>query len=616
MSKTFGVKLFFVCLPFVLVILGVTYILSEQYYLHVIADENVTTHRLTQAGLQSELLRYEPIASLIADRDDVIELLSRPNNGRLADTLNEEFKQISHSTGASDIYLLDRNGEAIATSNFDQSYSFMNKTYEFRPYFIEASKGQNATFFALGTQSLKRGYYYSAPVFSPARNIIGVITVKVSVDSIEENWRGGHHDVLVIDKHGIVFMSTREDWRFKSINPLSDLAIKEINASRQYPIDQLGQLYAKFSSSPVTNTELLEMATSINRNQTSTRYITHQGNMPDAGWVLYVITKTDGSKTFALTVVLLTLLGLTLIGIIAGIIWYRRIQLLTSIELQQGIQHELEERVAERTAALRHANQSLVAEVEERTLAEKRLRETQRELVQAGKLAALGQMAASLSHEINQPLAAIRAYAVNANAFMDVGKIEQANDNIGHIETMAARMGKLIGHLKNFARKPKLTVSVVDLEAVFTAVETIVTSKLNNHNATLSIELGDKPHFVKGGLVRLQQVFVNLISNALDAMQGVDEPKIEVSVKSIQNGMVSIAFRDYGSGVDDEIVDKIFDPFFTTKDVNEGLGLGLSISYNIIQDFGGELEFEEHKDGGMIFTVNLQKGAEEQLVGE
>ena len=302
--------------------------------------------------------------------------------------------------------------------------------------------------------------------------------------------------------------------------------------------------------------------------------------------------------------------------LIVGLILYRRAKLIENIETQQHVQQELELRVEQRTQDLKSANENLKLEVQERTHAEQRLRQTQRELVQAGKLAALGKMAASLSHEINQPLAAIRAYAGNANTFIERGNVKQAGENLGHIETMADRMSGLIGHLKNFARKPKEVVGEADLNAVLLAVETIMSPELKNNNATLAFSSGTKPVLVRGGLVRLQQVFVNLINNALNAMSDQDAPHIEVTIDNDAENHVLVTVRDFGDGIDPALIEKIFDPFFTTKEVNEGLGLGLSISYNNIQDCGGELSCANHPEKGAVFTVKLENAASTQLAAE
>ncbi|MEM1131032.1 MAG: ATP-binding protein, partial [Pseudomonadota bacterium] len=258
-----------------------------------------------------------------------------------------------------------------------------------------------------------------------------------------------------------------------------------------------------------------------------------------------------------------------------------------------------------RTADLNDANRQLLAEVQERRMAETRLRETQTELIQAGKLAALGQMSAALSHEFNQPLAAVKSYSENAAAFLDRNKLPQARENMGRISDMADRMAEISRHLRNFARRPQEQVGAIPLNAALDDALALMESRLGRENATLIDDIPDGEVQVIGGRVRLQQVIVNLLSNALDAMADQAEKRIDLSVEEDAQE-VRVVVRDRGPGLGPDVLEKAFDPFFTTKGPGKGLGLGLSISFNIIRDFGGRLEAANHPEGGAVFTIVLR----------
>lgn len=607
-------KFILIIVSIALPLLWLSFVISEGYFLRETAKNNQQTLRLVVSGLRGSLLRYEPIPSLIAEKKDIVSLLSNDLRRPLPQSLNQELKQIAKDVGASDIYVMDEKGHTVIANNYDQEASFIGKNFAYRPYFTDAMAGERASFFALGTTSLKRGFYFSAPVKASGR-VVGVVALKITLEGIEKNWKGTTSEIVATDKYGVVFMSSREDWLFKSLAPLSEDALLEITESKQYPLDELGALNAEITDSTLDGISRVTITEEEAGLQTSVTYVGAENLMQEAGWNLRVLTPQAEATTRAYTVAAFTLLAILFAASLTAMIFWRRAQLVKNMNLQRIAQEQLELRVSERTNDLNEANKKLKSEVSERTQAEEQLRVTQNELVQAGKLAALGQMSAALSHELNQPLAAVKSYADNAKAYLKRNNLAQAEENIGHIAQMADRMAELGAHLRNFARKPKKVVDVVDLETVLTAVDQIMSARIRETSAVLNIAKPDQQVFVKGGLVRLQQVLVNLVNNALDSMAGTQSPVVDVSME-IEENKIQIKVRDYGSGIKEEDMNAIFDPFFTTKGVNEGLGLGLSISYNIIQDFGGSLTAENHKEGGAVFSLQLVRVIEERRAAE
>lgn len=597
-------KIIIACLIIVLGFMGVLWFAfasAQHYFTAKIVMENERILRLATSGLQGSLQRYEPIPTLLAEKPDIISLIGNEQSLLLRAKVNEKLKQISEDIGASDIYVMDMSGETLAASNFDKELSFVGQNFSYRPYFVGAMSGKPTTYFALGTTSGIRGFYFASPVQLGER-IAGVVAVKIGLQDIENNWQGSQTEIFTADNHGVVFMASRKDWLFKSLGPLPAEALEEIAQDKRYPVEKLSDLNFTVSDSGVDNSEIL----TINVDGSRVSYIENSSFMPVAGWTLYVLTPQEQARRAAYSFVGVTLLALLLLVLMTGFILNRRAQMIRNLQLQRKTQDELEFRVKERTDDLNQANKRLRQEVRERTQTEEQLRLTQRELVQAGKLAALGQMSAALSHELNQPLAAIKAYAENAIAYLNRDNVAQAGENIGHIALMADRMAELGGHLRNFARKPKNAIDTVDLRSILDVVQQIMSARVKNERATIHIDYPDEVLMVNGGQVRLQQVFVNLINNGLDAMKGKTNPGIDVIVTyNLDEVMVDV--RDYGGGVVVQDVDRIFDPFFTTKGVNEGLGLGLSISYNIVQDFGGTLKVKNHPDGGAVFQLILKR---------
>ena len=233
------------------------------------------------------------------------------------------------------------------------------------------------------------------------------------------------------------------------------------------------------------------------------------------------------------------------------------------------------------------------------------LSETQAELVQAAKLAALGQLTAGISHEINQPLAAIRHYARNAGLLIDKGRHSEAQDNLGKISELLEKTNRITGSLRDLARKPQRDLRSTDVVSAFDDVLTLLERRISEHTIEVSVQIDDSCRHVFAGRVRLEQVILNLINNAIDAMIDAPVRRLIISAHTKDN-WIELRIRDTGMGMDDEHLEKIFDPFFTTKEVGEGLGLGLSVSYNIIKDFGGTMRVVSSVGDGTTFWLRLK----------
>ncbi|MES9881476.1 MAG: ATP-binding protein [Sedimenticola sp.] len=233
------------------------------------------------------------------------------------------------------------------------------------------------------------------------------------------------------------------------------------------------------------------------------------------------------------------------------------------------------------------------------------LRETQYELVQAAKLAALGQLIAGISHEINQPLTAIMHYARNTGILAQKGKVEDAQNNLKKIYELTERAIRIINSLHSQARKPRGNLRPIDLKGVLDNVLVLYERRLREMDAIISMEINESCRYVQAGQVRLEQVVMNLVGNALDAMKESSRRLLEISSHG-KEGMIELRVRDSGCGISADEIGKVFDPFYTTKEVGEGLGLGLSISYNIISGFGGTMRVDSQPGEGTTFRIHLK----------
>lgn len=562
-------------------------------------ERGSSTLTLAASSLSGLLSRFERLPGLLAEQPPLHALLRHPDDPAYVDAANRHLRDNAERSGASVIYVMNSDGVTLASSNHDQPTSFIGGNFSFRPYFQEAMAGGLGRFYALGTTSNKRGYYFGAPV-DIGRERLGVVVIKIDLDQIERAWAYDDLRIIVTDTEGIVFLSYRSDWLFHTFGTLDPALLARTRETRRYADAEIGEIDHSRDMVPGGHMVLRTEAFDGGREE----FMALSTYMPRAGWTMQVLLPTAGAYQQALTLVSTGGLALGLLGLAAFSLWQRRRQLSERLAVQQAAAAELEARVAQRTSELEQANIALRDEVAERRMAEDRLRQTQAELVQAGKLAALGQMSAALSHEFNQPLAAARNYAENAAAYLDRNRIEDVRDTIGQVLGMIDRMTRISRHLRNFARKPNEQLRPVSLTEAVNGARDVLAWRLDKAGITLDIDLGDPVPVVTGGLVRLQQVLVNLLSNAIDAIEGSENRLLHLRAARLGD-LVEITLRDHGPGVPDALQGRIFDPFFSTKEVGKGLGLGLSITYNIVRDFGGSLSVVNHPKGGAVFTLVL-----------
>ncbi|WP_209427261.1 ATP-binding protein [Pararhodobacter sp. SW119] len=563
-----------------------------------LSQRGESTLNLAVAVLRGQLERYRRLPGLIAQQPQLRRILADPRDPDTVQATNAFLQATNRLLQSSDIYVMGLDGTTLAASNFDAPHSFVGGNFAFRPYFQDALTRGEGRFFALGTTSLVRGYYFGAPVRDQDA-IAGVVVFKVDLDAIEESWRGSDYEVIVTDPEGIVFMSSHPDWTYAATLPLTAERRARTEATRRYADTDLRALALARHDGP---------GGMPHWRIDGQDYMVLSQPMPEADWTVHVLTATAGATVQAATRVAVAALLAGLAVLAAVILLQRRARMTERLALQAEAQAELERRVTARTTELASVNRQLEAEVAERRAAETRLRATQDELIQAGKLAALGQMSAALSHEFNQPLGAARNYAENAQLLMDRGRIAEARGNIDRIFDLIERMGAIARHLRNFARKPNARLSDVPLAEAVAAVQELLGWRLAAERVTLQVDLGAAPPVLRAGPVRLQQVLVNILTNAMDAMDAAaqkdtaTERRITLTARRDgANAVIRIA--DTGAGIAPALIPRIFDPFFSTKGPGKGLGLGLSISYNIVHDFGGTLTADNAPEGGAVFVL-------------
>ena len=557
------------------------------------------TLRLALATLRNELGRYETLPRVLAGNPLFSALLPEPRSEPLAGRANGYLERLAQITGASDIYLLDSSGLTLAASNWNTDVSFVGQNFSYRPYFRGAMAGGLGRYYALGTTSGRRGYYFAYPV-ERDDGIVGALVVKVDVAVVEQSWAEGPDEVLVSDESDVLFMATRPEWMFHTLRRLSTEELSRIARDQQYPLAEIEPLQVVAREPLPHEAERLRVALP-GETGAPREFLAQSLPMAETGWNVHVLADTAPVHAQVRTVSVAVGLGMLLLLLAFAWASQRRVMLRQRLAEQDATQRLLEHRVRERTAELEH-------EIAEHSAAEAELRRTQGELIQASKLSALGQMSAGISHELNQPLAAIRSFADNALVLFERGRSEDARENLSRISQLTERMARIIRNLRTFARKEGEDVIAVSLSAVIEDSLALLERRIAQEGVTVERSLPDHEVWAYGGPVRLQQVVLNVVGNAIDAMQDNDSRHLRIGLAE-DDTEVTLSVRDSGTGIAPEVMGDLFVPFFTTKEVNEGLGLGLSISYGIVRGFGGSISASNSVEGGAEFHIRLRRAA-------
>nr|WP_232448018.1 ATP-binding protein [Burkholderia ubonensis] len=581
----------------------------------------VRVDRTTNA-LKSTLDRYESLPYLLGSHPYVQELLAEPKRADYAARANRYLEDLNQHAHATVTYLVGADGLCVAASNWRAPDSFIGIEYRFRPYFIDAMNGRVGRFFGIGTISRDPGYYISQPVWRDGR-IVGVVVVKLNLE-----WFQGadaSEPLVVADDHGVVFLSSVPAWKYHTLKPLAGPVAASIFETRQYAQQPVTPL-------PLRVEQVLDRDAQIVRlgpGRRAPRYLATQRRIGEPDWLLVTLAPLAPVDADARNATIVTGFGFVSIALLAFYWRMRRARVREMIRgraLLQQAYAELNRRVEERTADLSEANAQLQKEVGERIRAEQDLRAAHDELIQASKLAALGQMAAGITHELNQPLAALRSFSDNTRVLLDRGEQAAARENLEAIAALTERMGKITNQLKLFVGRARPRNEQALVVRALRSVLALLGERLRGVELVLTLRddavspvrdapldlANDHPELVaRCEDLRLEQVLINLLGNALDAAAAgaaprTAAPRIDVTIDA-SAATLAIQVRDNGPGIAPDLLPRLFEPFFTTKEMGRGLGLGLAISSSIASDAGGSLTARNAPGGGALFVLTLRR---------
>lgn len=532
--------------------------------------------RLSANRLSDRLGRFAELAVLLSDHPEI----SKSVLGSPSESLSRLLQNTADKTRADMISIYDRSGRLVSTSDPTRRGEEIAARQDFERA-LDGALGQRHWFDEVND---RRVFSYAHPVFSPDGPVAGVVVVDVDVETIEADWRGDATAVYFAGVDNVVFLSNRSELILRDASSFKHrLALNwppwnpDAN-SRLWIVDE-----GKYVPS-----RALRVSAYLPRN--------------DLTGVVLVDFGLAFRNAWLWTLVYAGLVAAILAGMRAE--KSRRDALSARLEAEEEATRTLERRVQERTTDLSQANSELRHEISERKEAQEALQRAQADLVQAGKLSALGQMSAGISHELNQPIMAIESLAENGNTFLERGNMGAVERNLSQMGSLARRMGRIVQNLRAFARQEKIPLGEVDLTAAVNAALDLADASLRVGEVAVDWTPPMPRVLVRAGEVRLSQVVLNLITNAIDAMEGQDKRALSLYVERGSQAVVLVV-RDTGPGLREP--ERIFDPFFTTKEVgkSDGMGLGLSISYGLVQSFGGEIQGRNHPEGGAEFRVLL-----------
>ena len=568
---------------FVVTLAGVTARKFKLEQLHETASLQAERHAVQ---LETELGRYDHLPDVIRFHPTIQALLDDPASREKVEAANRYLENVNAVSGSGVLYVLDLKGICIAASNWRDKTSFVGVDLSYRPYFREALKSSSQHFYGIGTTTGVPGYFASRAIPS-LLDPKGVGVVKV------EKWQAatwpGSGRMMIVDGNGVIVLSSQEEWKYHTLAQLPDTVLARIRAERQYenvPLRPLGFRHVE-TLGPVS--QLLDLPV----DDGGATVLAVERLLSGSDWKVVVLLDLAEVSLFRFWVQLIVALMASTLALLALYLLQRR---------------RAEEIERKASAALAAANILLEIEVENRTHdlseANRQLRATQDELVHSAKLAAIGQIAAGVTHELNQPMAAIRSLADNTHVFLDRGQNEGARENLKFISDLVDRMSGITNQLKIFARKRPSQLAAVPLAQTLAESLFLLDERIRRQHVKVSRINLDHEGIVRADRDRLGQVLVNVLSNALDAMAQTENPQLEITLAETGEG-VSLSIRDTGAGLEPKVLPRLFEPFFTTKLAGSGLGLGLAISERIMRDFGGTMRAENAQDGGAIFILQL-----------
>ncbi|MEE3359665.1 MAG: ATP-binding protein [Pseudomonadota bacterium] len=527
---------------------------------------------LYSGNLLSELRRNAIVPQLLARDPSLIGALTSNDYSQSSQRLISYVDEI----GAASLMLLDKDGRTVAATDRNK----LGENHRNAAYFVEAIRSNATVFTSLEREFGGFGFSYSRRIEDQGA-IIGVIVVEVDLAKFERAWAGISDAVMVTNSEGRIILATEPRWRGKSVeealqqNPAGSAIERAIQATTDWT---------------TLSADAYVMGEAVMRVD---------GRIPFRGWSMINFTTYASVRERVNAVLALEIMAFALLAALAFYALSRKTALRMALFQRES-------------AELRALNARLRREIAERERVQETLAVAEQTLEQSSKLAALGEMSAAVSHELNQPLAAMKTYLAGARLLLRRNRPDEALTAFHRIDDLIERMGAITKQLKSYARKGQTSLSPVDMSEAVASALSMMEPQLKARQVRISRNMPDHPVRVMGDRMRIEQVLINMLRNALDATKTVRSPEIEILLA--EGDTVTLSVRDNGHGIDD--LDALFEPFYTTKQPGEGTGLGLAISSGIVTDLGGRLMARNAEGGGAVFEMQLPALKEETTAAE
>jgi two-component system C4-dicarboxylate transport sensor histidine kinase DctB len=516
---------------------------------------------LYSGNILSELQRSQIVPQLLARDPSLVGALNSNDFSQSSQRLISYRDEID----AAGLILIDGGGRAVAVTDRQK----LGSQHRSEPYFVQALRSDETVFTTNVTDNGTRLFSYSRKLKNLGETI-GVIVVELNLQQFETAWAGFTDAVVVTDSEGQILLSTEGRWR-----GLSETEALELR-SAPTAIQRAVRATSDWS------------VLSIDAYVEGQPVMRQEARVGFQGWRMASFTTYAGVRERVNAFIALEIM---MFAIILAVGFYFASRKATSRLVI--FQRE--------SAELRQLNAALQREIAEREKAERNLEVAEQTIQQSSKLAILGEMSAAVSHELNQPLAAMKTYLAGAKLLLQRRRPDEALSSFQRIDDLIERMGSITRQLKSYARKGGDAFETIDVRDSVSSALSMMEPQLRQRKMAITSSLPRDPVYVDADRIRLEQVLINLLRNALDATKGVTDPEV-ILLLSVSDEVL-ITVRDNGVGIDD--LESLFEPFYTTKAPGDGVGLGLAISSGIVNDLGGRMTAKNGQSGGALFEISL-----------